>query len=576
MATVTYYYRTSDPDDGLQAMLRTRPEEVISWVENAPLRLIGAALADMQGAGKAGDLQHRLERPVLERTDVRWQTWWKKVQPTLKESRFFRYNKQIYSLAPSVRADSIPLEPVVTKTTGTIRQTGEVRRVPANPNLQLWLQWLWAKEELPCPGNLPPGELASLMRLYPEEILPQASARIITAAAEIIGQSGIASRTSQAWLSLILTMGQRGALLFTEEPVGNPQRGMPSVLAQLMAAIKQRDALQKYLEDFKTLVEGNTRWRVAVASGIWRLWYTDSEDGRRIVELLANQLTDRQKIAFAGDIIAAALSDSDYHHEHGLDRLIDRIRPSSLERAMLVAVLWAAQGVSSPREVAKYAATRPYRQNTPNNPGTLDTLLAAALLLPQGQNQLLPSITAAFRNALRDSTDLRCSPLISSLTEAANLENEAAKLELQVRLNEEYESHVAEVASMRNAEERLKSQIATLRAELTSTRESSKLDIRRDMLQVVVATLVPLMGGQNDREGLFRDVEAGLQLALQAGGAELYGTVGEPVEFDFNLHQSPEATDPNSSVTTRRQGIRVPGAPPAGDLILLKALVGRN
>ena len=56
MATLTYYYRTSNPDDGLQAMLKTRPEEVISWVENAPLRLIGAALADMQGTGKAGDL----------------------------------------------------------------------------------------------------------------------------------------------------------------------------------------------------------------------------------------------------------------------------------------------------------------------------------------------------------------------------------------------------------------------------------------------------------------------------------------------------------------------------------------
>ena len=521
-------------------------------------------------------MQHRLERPVLERADVRWQTWWKKVQPTLKESRFLRYNKQVYSLAPSVRADSIPLEPVVTKTTGTIRHTGEVRRVPASPNLQPWLQWLWAKEDLPCPGTIPSRELVSLMRSYPEKILPQASVRIITAAAEITGQSGISSRTSQAWLSLILAMGQRDALLFIEEPVGKPQGGMPSVLAQLMAAIKQRDALQQYLEDFKTLVEGNTRWRVAVASGIWRLWYTDSEDGRRIVALLANQLSDRQKIAFAGDLIAAALSDSDYYHEYGLDRLIDRIRPSSLERAMLVAVLWAAQGVSSPREVAKYAATRPYRRNTPNNPGTLDTLLAAASVLPEGQNLLLSPIISAFRNALRDSTDLSCSPLISSLSEAANLESEAAKLELQVRLNEEYESHLAEVTSMRSAEERLKSQIATLRGELTSTREASKLDIRRDMLQVIVATLAPLMDGQNDREGLLRDVEAGLKLALHAGGAELYGTVGEPVEFDFNLHQSPEATDPNSSVTIRRQGIRVPGAPPAGDLILLKALVGRN
>ena len=103
------------PAGGLSAHLYENPDDVLSWVADGQLRLVGATLFDLGGAGKAKDLQSRLEKPVLSLVGAKWATWWNKVQPSLKESEYFEFQKpQIYSLKGDVLVEQIPVEPLAT------------------------------------------------------------------------------------------------------------------------------------------------------------------------------------------------------------------------------------------------------------------------------------------------------------------------------------------------------------------------------------------------------------------------------------------------------------------------------
>lgn len=82
---------TTIPAAGLDAMLWDDPNALLSWTNEAPLKLIAAALTDMGGSGKSREIREKLEGRVLR--DIKWVTWWKRVQPAVKESPNFMVNK---------------------------------------------------------------------------------------------------------------------------------------------------------------------------------------------------------------------------------------------------------------------------------------------------------------------------------------------------------------------------------------------------------------------------------------------------------------------------------------------------
>lgn len=120
--------------------------------------------------------------------------------------------------------------------------------------------------------------------------------------------------------------------------------------------------------------------------------------------------------------------------------------------------------------------------------------------------------------------------------------------------------------------ERLRQQLSDLRAELVSRREESKLDIRRDMLLVIGEVLRLTRQPKATPQDLIRDVEAGLSIALRAGGAEEVGRTGDTVEYNFRFHKSEKEVLPGTLVS-----IVVPGVvfrnEILGDAVLLKAQV---
>ena len=137
-------------------------------------------------------------------------------------------------------------------------------------------------------------------------------------------------------------------------------------------------------------------------------------------------------------------------------------------------------------------------------------------------------------------------------------------------LAQQRESHAADLNRWKQEEERLYNRIENLAAK----REESHLEIRRDMLDAMAATLKMLRQQQGDPASLLRDVGAGLKLALQAGEAQFYGQANQPVEYSPELHEAAEHIARGETVTIVHPGVLIPGIK-TGNYILLKAQVKR-
>ena len=331
------------PAGGLSAHLYESPDDVLSWVADGQLRLVGATLLDLGGAGKTKDLQSRLEKPVLSLVGAKWATWWNKVQPSLKESEYFEFQKPYtYRLQDGVYVEQIPVEPLTA--TAKVKKTAPTRNV--SQDLQLLREAHAA-------------ELKQQREQHNADLIQQREGH----AADLIQQ-----RENHA--------------------------------ADL---IQQREA--------------------------------------HTVDL------QQQREAHAVDL----------------------------------------------------------------------------------QQQ-------------RDA-------------HAADLQRQK-------------DAHAADLGKWKQEEERLYIRIKNL----TANREESRLDIRRDMLEAMAATLIILRQGQGDPSSLLRDAEAGIKLALQAGEAQFYGETNQLVEYDPELHESPESLARGETVTIVHPGAFIPGSK-TGNYILLKAQV---
>ena len=134
------------------------------------------------------------------------------------------------------------------------------------------------------------------------------------------------------------------------------------------------------------------------------------------------------------------------------------------------------------------------------------------------------------------------------------------------------EFHEGEMEREHQEQDRLQDRVETLRSQLFSGYEHSKLDIRQDML-VIVGELSQLATRQKHAsEDFLRDVRAGLALALQAGDAKTFGAKGDIASFDPLKHQGNESIRIGDSVKITAPGVIVSGER-TDDRVLVKAQV---
>ena len=73
---------------GLRAQAMKNRDALVSCEKDSPLKLIAMALVDLGGTAKVSSIRREIENTRLLST--RWETWWKRVQPVLKQSSHFR------------------------------------------------------------------------------------------------------------------------------------------------------------------------------------------------------------------------------------------------------------------------------------------------------------------------------------------------------------------------------------------------------------------------------------------------------------------------------------------------------
>ncbi len=536
-------------ENGLVDQLRNNSSEVISWIDQAPLKLVGVTLVDLGGSGDAKKLATRLET-VFKNSEANWDSWWKKVRPALKDSDYFSFGKSnLIRLASP--AEDIPVEPLKTSST--------------------WNQWYKATHwPLSGKGMLPKGapqhKIISDLAGSTEHIIERLLPRSLDTIEEFLNLPGKTVQSAQNLLELLWAGLSRYQVF--REPELNYAIYLRGYRAQhQLLQFLQQDGRDGAMVQAAQKAIGNPARRKVLAAGLWHSGQDNRAQTRRQLELLAKRLAKPELITLWDEIGLAAFTPRSFEDRtEDLDwiwSLLDETARSNARRRL---ILRAALGEAATDDLSHFALESRHGGKLANRANRLAVVSTAALLLSGGQDGLIDQAAEDFGATLENSAAPSNNPLISALLEVANKLIEQKNQELI----DERKSHEEQLEGVRSEWHK---QVQGLRELIAANREESRFAIRRDMLEVMAETLKTLQLKQSSPpENLLRDVKAGLEIALQAGGVEWYGKPGELVEYDPRLHDGRDVTLKGAPVAVTSRGALVPGKA-TGDFVLFKAQV---
>lgn len=556
------------PNDGLEATLWTNPETVYSWVRNAPLRLVAAALADARGAVKPKYVQTRLQQRALR--DVNWSTWWKRIQPLAKQSPFFQVRNGLYTLVGN--ASDVPEEmpPARLKLIAPSGQHPKTRKL-ASP--KEWIEWLLGPRDIVPPGNIPAQVVLDILDVLPAGMLEGACHRLLSGLSVVVERKRAPSTQAlTVWAEAITKLTSR----WSESSPSDSTQALLGNLAEFAAQLLGRPRHRVFAREFPAvlipIVQKGDGAAEQVARGLVTALQTRSRSALELLQVLADALSETARRLFLKKVVREVFQVGTPDHQHLVLRAINEgERDYFLEYLALLAVdgqipanrvVEALRGKWLPRQETKRRIS-------------LRSLLVTGMLLSDAEEALHPLVTDGFRSAIREQADTAADPMVSVLTSIAREEISKTRYELEQRLRHEVETVNKRLLEKQGEIERVQRTITDLQQEIKRRREEAQLDIRRDMLLVIGEALQMLSKKDEKSTDLIADVEAGLSIALQAGGAEVLGQVGQAVSYDPRLHQSDKTLREGVSVVVTAPGVRVDTGH-LGDLVLLKARVAEK
>ena len=218
-------------------------------------------------------------------------------------------------------------------------------------------------------------------------------------------------------------------------------------------------------------------------------------------------------------------------------------------------------------KIIDYIAGSPHAGKSKDQSARLSLWILTALLLADGRNQIVNQASEEVANGL--ASPEQNGSAVQILFRELRIHNEK-------RLADESESHRRNYKMLseriHRKEERLDQQMAAFRAQMASGREESRLEVRQDMLLAIGDVLQRAYRLGRSMEERLQDVIATLPTALQAGGAEALGAVGDTVQYNPRLHHSTTEITRGTMVYLSAPGVIVRGGK-FGDRVILKASV---
>ncbi len=516
-----------------------------SGVRKAPLKLVALALSACGNSGAAADIKEKLDRraPIGP-----WGSWWKRTEPKLGE---------------------LPANFKIDRAAGNVEYVllSSVSNVPADwiePKVTTadWKAWLSSATHEPPPGRFPTKPVADALAKWPAKTIEQALIRIIRTVEEALAEGGVAPQTAAGWLRAVAQAASRLRETGGQDTRGYMAARVGTVLAQLERIAGDRTPHDLLLQ--AGALDGNAdAWRRGLLAGMWEAF--EGEDAREMYRRSAAVLGHQARGDLAREVGLAAFGPevSDRRHSE-LDRLLDALPEA--ERLHILEEIIARAPADRRGEVQNYVANSRHA----DGPDRLPLRVTAALTLSEGQGELATGTARELAEAL--AAPDRYGPETQALLKDISARVEKAVADKEREIAELRQSHAAELERERREQEWLRQQVRQRNADLAARREESRLEIRRDMLLAIGEVLQAGCRG-SDSEDVFGNVEAGLRLALKAGGAEVLDSA--PEGYDVRFHKATETLAESTRVRVIAPGVIVRGGT-HGDLVLLKAQVSRE
>ncbi len=534
-----------------EAKLPGKADEADPWklfesrAKKAPLKLVALALSACGNSGGTADIREKLDRraPVGP-----WGSWWKRTEPKLRE---------------------MPSHFKIDGTGEDVKYTllSSIADVPADwiePKVTLadWKKWLNSKTHEHPPGRFPTKPVADALAKWPEKTIDQALYRVMATSEQLLASDGVSSQVAEGWLRAVAQASLRWREVTDPDSRGYQAARIGALLARLSHIAGDRTPQDLLLRAGELDGEADA-WRRGFAAGMWEAF--DGDDARDMYLKSSVVLKGQARADLARDVALAAFGPdySDRRHS-ALDKLLEALTES--ERAQFLGEMIAGATGGTKSGALDYIANSRHAAGSER----LALRISAVLRLSEGPGDFAARTSRELADAFAALDE--CGPSSQAIfrdTRARIAEERAC---IAGEMESLREAHATELERERREQERLRQQVRQRNADLAAKREESRLEARRDMLLAIGEVLQSLRGRNGKRE-VTGDVEAGLRLALKAGGAELFDTASEG--FDPHLHQATEKLVDSTPVKVVAPGVIVPGKM-HGDLVLLKAQVIRE
>lgn len=554
------------PDDGLEVLLWTNPDETRAWATEAPLKLLAATLADIGGTAKTAAIREKLEGRVLD-DGVKWASWWGNVRSAASESSYFTVDKNksnaITGLGLSrgvhvkdILVGSLPEKP---------RPSRRSKNKPASK--QQWKNWLLTEIEGPVPGRWPNSKVFGDLDKWTADEVERALTRTIRGARDFLESGSTADKGRASWLDAV----SRVSLRLRECMEPDSDRGLVAQVGKLLCEATKLNEGDTF--DWPGLAHALAArpdgWHGAFTAGIWSALAERPREIRDTFRMLGVRLGRRNATALAEEVCLAAFRPGESPHRN-LDAILDALHAD--ERPILLYNLIVRSAVEDRRgqEVVDYVGAT--RHATDANL-RLGLLVLSALLIPDGQSRIFAEASGRLADILEFPEQGEV-PL-QVLFQEVRVRNERLRADIAAEFESQRRVYEVQLERGRLEEARLRQQAATFRAQMESGRQESRLEVRRGMLLAIGDVLQRAYGPGRSADERLLDVIATVPTVLREGGAEPLGTVGEALPFDPRLHHSKTNLPRGTAVRVLVPGVIASGGA-FGDNVILKATVTRH
>ena len=519
----------STPPDGLKTSLSKDRESTLRWVEEAPLRLVAAALVDAnRRTATVAEIRSTLSPEVIKSED--WNKWWNIVRVGLRDSRHFSYGprKPVRLRTPNpaeVESDSLDNLRAVSRKAQRRTSTAHESSAPAPSisGLGGWILWAQADEEEPMPRSVPSDDFIRFLQRLPGSVTPTAVSRLSSGIEQRLIESkqrpaaNSVEQWQKAFVSALNRLSEQSELpgvqvestisltirvlealgsaefedvvewiaSYTSKGSGNQE----SVgVALLNVSATAPSGTTNLLSRLNSLLDVSTRialWQKLLSKGLMRpdkpplgqwMRLLNLEDKVEVFVALFTTLHDEDSIARIGDLLRAEWMQVDSIQRH---KLFDAI-----------AVAWAL-----------------HRQSVP--------VCREAMLEAAGDRK--EEDDATLMSEWRS--------IVSSLSEEQRDRSKQREAELERHLKD-----------TKSELDRAGRQIRFLQGENRSKRRSAEIEITRDAITVLGFALQDIATAP--RSQMLDDTEAKIILALSTLGAKPFGSIGSLAKFDAALHEA--------------------------------------